>query len=127
MKYGAVILAGGKSCRMGVPKSELQLNGTRFLDKLVYELSSLQEVMISVDDEKLHPEIEYPMVSDVVSGCGPMGGLYAALIKCTSDALAVVPCDVPLFSKALADKMCRCLDCETRIVRKRAEGGHGKT
>ena len=116
MNYGAVILAGGKSSRMGSPKSRLQLNGVRFLDKLVYELSSFDELFISVEDAQNHSEIIYPMVSDIIPDCGPMGGLYEALKTCTSDALLAVPCDVPLFSHAMARQLCAEMDEQTDAV-----------
>lgn len=116
MNYGAVILAGGKSRRMGSNKAELELGGVRFLDKLVYELSGFPELLVSVDDPEKHPGWRYPMVGDLFPGSGPMGGLHAALQGCSSDALAAVPCDVPLFSKAMAEEMCRCLDAETDAV-----------
>ena len=38
MNTGCLILAGGKSRRMGYRKSSLRLNGTTFLDKLIFEL-----------------------------------------------------------------------------------------
>ena len=116
MNYGAVILAGGKSRRMGTDKAELKLNGIRFLDKLAYELSGFPELLVSVNDKEQYPETEYPMVCDIFPDCGPMGGLYAALESCTSDALVVVPCDVPLFSKGMADEMCACMEEETDAV-----------
>ena len=116
MNYGAVILAGGQSRRMGLDKAGLRLNGVRFVDKLVFELSGFQELLVSVDHEENHPDMEYPMVSDIFFNCGPMGGLYAALMGCASDALVTVPCDVPLFSKAMADELCSCLDPDTDAV-----------
>lgn len=115
MTYGAVILAGGKSRRMGINKAELTMNGVRFLDKLVWELSGFEELWVSVDDETQHPEIQYPMVSDAFGDCGPMGGICSALMASKADALVVVPCDVPLFSEKLARKLCDCLE----------EGGDG--
>lgn len=116
MNYGGVILAGGKSRRMGTNKAELKLNGVRFLDRLVYELSGFQELWVSVDDKRKHPEIEYPMVSDIYPDCGPMGGIYSALKTCESDALVVVSCDMPFFSKEIADKLCSDMGQETDAV-----------
>ena len=110
MIYGVVILAGGKSRRMGRDKAELTLNGVRFLDKLVWELSGFEELWISVDDERRHPGIYYPMVSDAFGDCGPLGGICSALMVCQADALVVVSCDVPLFSAGLAKKLCDCLE-----------------
>lgn len=116
MRYGVVILAGGKSTRMGTPKHRLQAGGLSFLDRLVYELGGFPELLVSVDDEKKHTDIRYPMVSDKTADCGPMGGLYAALTECVSDALVAVPCDVPYFSKTMAERLCAELDDVTDAV-----------
>lgn len=106
MKYGAVILAGGQSRRMGRDKSQLKLDGVCFLDRLAEELGGFGELIVSVDDEKRHPGISYPMVSDKYPECGPMSGLFSALQECSADALVVVPCDVPLFSREMAERLC---------------------
>ena len=50
MNTGCLILAGGKSRRMGYQKSSLRLNGTTFLDKLIFELRDFPEILVSVDD-----------------------------------------------------------------------------
>ena len=102
MNTGCLILAGGKSRRMGYRKSSLQLNGTTFLDKLIFELRDFPEILVSVDDAARHPEIPYAMINDRYPDCGPMSGLYSALSVCKSNALLVLPCDVPLFTGTLA-------------------------
>ena len=79
MNTGCLILAGGKSRRMGYRKSSLRLNGTTFLDKLIFELRDFPEILVSVDDAARHPEIPYSMIDDRYSDCGPMSGLYSAL------------------------------------------------
>ncbi len=106
MKIGCLILAGGKSSRMGSKKSALEFHGITFLDKLAHEMNGFPELLVSVDERLRHPEITFPMVADIYPEHGPMGGLYSALLQCESDALLVIPCDVPLFSKELAEKMC---------------------
>lgn len=116
MKCGAVVLAGGKSRRMGREKARLTINGVSFLDQLMQELKEFPELMVSVDDERLHPQIPYPMVSDIFHNCGPMGGLHAALKACSSEALVTVPCDVPLFSGKIAEGLRQCLDSRTDAV-----------
>ena len=54
MNTGCLILAGGKSRRMGYRKSSLRLNGTTFLDKLIFELRDFPEILVSVDDAARH-------------------------------------------------------------------------
>lgn len=116
MKFGAVILAGGKSRRMGKNKAELKLEDLSFLDTLARELNGFEEFLVSVDKKERHPEIRYPMVGDLYADCGPMSGVYSALKTCAADALVAVPCDVPFFSRSLAMKMAACLDSQTDAV-----------
>ena len=113
MHTGCLILAGGKSRRMGYRKSSLRLNGTTFLDKLAFELRDFPEFLISVDDALQHPEIPYHMVNDRYPDCGPMSGLYSALSVCKSEALLVLPCDVPLFTSALAHRLLKAMSQTT--------------
>lgn len=108
-EIGCLILAGGKSSRMGYPKSRLRLHGISFLEMLSYELSGFREFLISVDQAEKHPEITAPTVEDRYPDCGPMSGIYSALCACGSEALLTVPCDVPLFSYGLARQMAEAL------------------
>lgn len=118
-----VILAGGKSRRMGSPKSELRIGSLSFLDKLVYELSSFPELLISVDRRESHPDIAYPMVEDLYPDCGPLGGLCSALRSCRFPLLFVLPCDVPLFSEELAACLLREMTEDADCVISETEDG----
>src|SRR5262245_31221611 len=42
-------------------------------------------------------------IADVVPGCGPLGGLHAALTMMRGDRVLVVACDMPYIEAALAD------------------------
>lgn len=116
MSVGAVILAGGLSTRMGKDKSALEFCGVSFLDRLALEFGDYDEFFISVDKKSNHPHIAYAMVEDIFARCGAIGGLYAALENCKSDALIVAPCDTPYFDKNMAGAMLSMLDDETDAV-----------
>lgn len=105
MEFGTVILAGGKSRRMGKDKAGLTFGTVTFLDKLIQEFHECPELLISVAEKKDRPDLEYRMVEDLYPGCGPMAGLHAALKASRFDVLLAVPCDVPLFSKEMAEEM----------------------
>ncbi len=109
MKIGAVILRGGKSSRMGSDKAELKLGGRTFFDCIKGELSDFDELLVSVAGEGG----ENGAVSDIYKERGPMGGIYSALTAAKSDALLVVPCDLPLFGRALARRLAADMDEET--------------
>ena len=59
MKIGAVILAGGKSSRMGTDKAGLKIGGVSFLEKIAAELSDFDELLVSVDSEDKYIDLPY--------------------------------------------------------------------
>ncbi|MEA4895671.1 MAG: molybdenum cofactor guanylyltransferase [Oscillospiraceae bacterium] len=101
MKFGAVILDGGKSRRMGRDKAELMIAGKTFLEHIAGELGDFEELMISVNSTEKYPHTKYKIVTDIYTDCGPMSGIHAALSVCDSDVLLVVSCDLPLFRSEL--------------------------
>lgn len=114
MKFGAVILCGGKSRRMGRDKAELIIEDRTFLEHIIGELKGFEELILSVDS--MEKEMKYTAVTDVYPNCGPMGGIHAALSACDSDALLVVPCDLPLFRRELGEYLCTMLTEDTDAV-----------
>lgn len=74
MNFGAVILCGGKSSRMGTDKALLTIGGKTFLEHICIELSEFDELIISYGSLHKYAEIKYPVVTDIYTGCGPMGG-----------------------------------------------------
>jgi molybdopterin-guanine dinucleotide biosynthesis protein A len=86
------ILAGGNARRFGGrDKSALIVNGRTILERQIAELST-----VTTDVRVIRRE------DDLVPGCGPLGGLHAALHKARGDALFLVACDMPFVTAALA-------------------------
>ena len=101
---GAVVLAGGESRRMGTDKAALTLDGQRFLNRVAGELSGYPERLVSVRSPEAAPVCPgFTVVTDRFPGCGPLGGLHAALSVCRSDWLLAVACDMPLFRRELGE------------------------
>lgn len=115
MKTGCIILAGGKSSRMGEDKALLNYNGQKFIEKIADELSFFEEKIIARGNNSILGELEnasWKIVADEYPDHGPIGGLHVALKNCESEVMFVVTCDMPLITGALARKicseMCRC-------------------
>jgi len=113
---GAVILAGGKSLRMGSDKARLQLEGSSFLERVAGELRGFDEVLLSVDRSDRYTNSDLQVVEDQFPGCGPISGLYSALKACRSDWLLAVSCDIPMFTRDLAEYMVSYLSGEYDAV-----------
>lgn len=93
-----IILAGGKSLRMGMNKAHLNWHDSRFIDVLVEKGKSLGfgEILLSGLAERVHGCRNVP---DLLKGRGPLGGLYSSLESATFNHTFVVPVDCPGISK----------------------------
>jgi len=90
------ILAGGASRRMGRSKAFLDLGGVTVIERVASLLKPLfAEVAISTNDPERYGHLGLPVYRDLVSDCGPLGGIYTALKRSPNFANFFVPCDMP--------------------------------
>jgi molybdopterin-guanine dinucleotide biosynthesis protein A len=112
-KPAGVILAGGRSSRMGGSrKALLELNGRPLLAHVVDRLQAhLDPLMLSCDSETSEFEsFDLPLVPDLLPGFrGPLTGLCSAL-QCLADkgqqnSLVLCPCDAPFIPRNLVQTL----------------------
>lgn len=101
MKIGCVILAGGKSSRMGTDKALLEWKGRTFLEQLAGEMDFFEEKWIVGEKRRLKTELSWNAAEDIYPDCGPIGGMQTSLSLCQSEALFVVSCDTPLMKRSV--------------------------
>ena len=102
MRHSAVLIAGGKSTRMGRDKAQMLVNGEPLWQR---QLSVLREtvpvqLLISGPTDGPYSGAGVVVVPDREPGCGPLGGLAAALEVCASDWLLVLAVDMPFMTPA---------------------------
>lgn len=97
MKMDGLILAGGKSTRMGGKhKGSMKFGENTFTGRLVKEMQKeTQQIWISYGEVTHEIYENCQIVRDVYPGCGPLGGLHAGIKVCQSDAVMAVACDMP--------------------------------
>jgi molybdopterin-guanine dinucleotide biosynthesis protein A len=103
------ILAGGESRRMGTDKWKLMLDGRSFVERIAGELSGVTSsvsVVGNIGRSALtnNPETaqtNLPIVPDMYPRWGALGGVHAALAKCSEDWALVVACDFPFVTQEL--------------------------
>lgn len=93
-----IVLAGGKSSRMGRDKSLLRLGGRTLLRRTVGVLAEvLDEVLIVADRaDRFNDLAGVRVVADLVPDIGPLGGIYTGLKEAGRPSAFVVACDMPL-------------------------------
>lgn len=100
MDVTVFILAGGKSTRMGTDKAFVILDGRTLLARaLDLARSVTSDVRIVGHAAKFAPFA--PVVEDIFPGCGPLGGIHAALRISSTDLNAILAVDVPFVPPAL--------------------------
>ena len=101
-----IILAGGKSSRLGRDKAWEDVGGQRIIDRVIGALqSSCDEVLIIGDRPERQNELSLPKCiqyrSDELKGRGSIGGLYTGLKASDTLWSLVVACDMPFISREL--------------------------
>ncbi len=101
-----IVLAGGKSVRLGRDKVREIIGNVSLLERTVATLAKLHTDILIVTAEKqpVPVSIRYPgvrMVNDVYPGKGSLGGLYSGLVASQTFYNFVVACDMPFLNERL--------------------------
>jgi molybdopterin-guanine dinucleotide biosynthesis protein A len=113
--YGGIVLAGGKSTRMGTSKAMLPFGPETMLQRVVRLLSEVVApiVVVAAEDQDL-PELPPGVIvaRDERKGLGPLEGLRAGLkaLPAGVDAAYVTSCDVPLLVPGFVRQMIELAD-----------------
>ena len=92
-KAACVIMAGGRSSRMGFPKGLLMYGRYRFVDYLLDAAWMFDSVLISANQEE-YRRFGCELIADLRPGIGPMAALYTALLRTGSEWVFLLPCDM---------------------------------
>ena len=107
----ALVLAGGQSLRMGVPKAFVRLNGIPLIEHVVERLVPIfSAVYIVGRDMRGLSYLGLPVIEDVGPHQGPLMGLYSGLVKSEAEWCFAVGCDMPFLSASVIDYMATALD-----------------
>jgi molybdenum cofactor guanylyltransferase len=105
-RVGGYVLAGGQSSRMGRDKSLLRLAGKPLA---LHAVVKLRRVCDQASILSSNPELDAyaPLVPDAHPGCGPIGGIEAALLHSPYDWNLILPVDLPFLPTAFLDHWVR--------------------
>ena len=126
MRYGGIILCGGKSSRMGTSKAHLQFGAETLLQRIVRIMGEVLDplVVVAANGQEL-PNLDAKVMicRDKNEGHGPLEGLAAGLeaLKDRCDAVFLSSCAVPFLKKEFILGMTKALG-ESRMCIPRTEG-----
>jgi len=94
-----VLLAGGKSQRMGEDKRYLRVGEQTLLQRSLAVLRMVfQDLIVVIAQDSPTLTVDAPVLRDLVPDCGSLGGLYTGLRQAKSPYVFVVACDMPFLN-----------------------------
>jgi molybdopterin-guanine dinucleotide biosynthesis protein A len=106
LEISSIILAGGKSTRLGHDKILEKVGNTSLLEQVISRIDSLsKEIIIVTAKERTFTQLasrpKVKVVSDIFPGQGSLGGIYTGLVKSDSFYNLVVAADMPFLNRSL--------------------------
>jgi molybdopterin-guanine dinucleotide biosynthesis protein A len=101
MEVTGIILAGGKSSRMGTDKGLQELCGKPLISYAIQVLTELCSTIVISTSSGEYQSFGYKTVADEFPRIGPMGGIYSALRQSKTEKNLVLSCDLPFVSVGL--------------------------
>ncbi|MBI4811512.1 MAG: molybdenum cofactor guanylyltransferase [Ignavibacteriales bacterium] len=94
-----VILAGGRSSRMGQDKALLMYKDKPFIQHITETLKQVfEKVIIISDDTEAYKFLNIPIYEDIYKNCGPLSGIHSTFINSTTENIFITSCDVPFIN-----------------------------
>ncbi len=107
-----IVLAGGKSTRMGHDKAIIKLSGKTLIEHVVEKAYPLTDEMIIVaNDQHAIKQLagirDKRMIyaKDILMGAGPLAGIHAGLSISSNEYNLVLGCDMPFIDPELIKEM----------------------
>jgi len=107
-KVSGILLAGGKSKRMGRDKRFVEYEGQNLIDKSVKRLRAVTDeiVIVTAGPESLEVE-NVKLTHDISPGKGPMMAIYSGLMAMTGSRALVNAVDTPNLTEELLEYLIR--------------------
>jgi len=104
----AIIIAGGKSVRMGTDKAMLDIDGEPMIKHIVEKLRPFfKQILISSDDTSKYSFLNVEVIPDRISDKGPAMGIASTLAISANETNFVIACDIPQIDISLVQQLLR--------------------
>jgi molybdopterin-guanine dinucleotide biosynthesis protein A len=122
MPVTGVILAGGKSRRMGRDKAFLPFGTGMLIERVIEVLRQVTEdVILITNTPELYQRFGLPMFSDVIPEAGSLGGVYTGLASTKTSYSLCLACDMPFVKPAFLRFLCEMAAAADVVIPRNAE------
>lgn len=105
--FTAIVLAGGKSHRMGREKALLPIGDKTIIEILIDKLKPLfPKIILSTNTPNDFLFLKIKMVEDFYKNAGPLGGIHAGLVESNTEKNFIISCDLPLMETDMINFIC---------------------
>jgi molybdopterin-guanine dinucleotide biosynthesis protein A len=123
VRCSAAILNGGQATRYGGrDKGALVVDGRTILERQLEALAPVASEILLVGGGE--PREGVRVIDDVVPGCGPLGGVHAALVEAAHPITLVIACDMPYVSAPLLACLAEMAGAADAVVPRTEDGYH---
>ena len=112
----AIILAGGKSSRMGSDKALLLYKNKTFLEHVVCAIKPLVDEVLIISNNKDHQVDNCKTIPDLILNSGPIAGIYTGLKHSKTENNLVISCDIPLVKTSILEFIIKKNDPEKEVI-----------
>jgi molybdopterin-guanine dinucleotide biosynthesis protein A len=106
MDATGLLLAGGKSSRMGANKAMLPMSKGINIQNIAAELAKAAgKVLLITNSPADYAFLDLPAIQDEYKGLGPLAGLHAGLAASNTETVFISACDMPFVKAAVMAEM----------------------
>jgi molybdenum cofactor guanylyltransferase len=117
-----IILAGGKSSRIGSDKGFLLLNEKAFIQHIIEAIQPLVKDIIIVSNNSDYDILNLKRVNDLIENSGPLSGIYSGLHHSNTENNLVLSCDVPLINTETLKKLTANIEEHIDVIQLESKG-----
>ena len=103
--FTAIILAGGKSSRMGEDKGLMHFKDQMLVEYVIGAAKKITGNIIIVTANPSYQQFGCPCVPDEYSDKGPLGGIFTGLMHSSTKKNLLLGCDMPFLSERLLSEL----------------------
>jgi molybdenum cofactor guanylyltransferase len=101
----AFVLVGGRSSRMGQDKALLEFQGSTLAARIAECVRGVAGNVTLIGPPDRYRDLGYTVIADRAANCGPLGGVYTALLASRAEWNLMIACDMPFVTAPLLEEL----------------------